>query len=77
MSWLEEIAFVAVAGGAIFFGFGILGMVSDFIFPRWKWLNDWIDTLPMMQAIDAEYEPVKETEEHSHKKFSGKTKTYS
>ncbi len=49
MSALEELAFVAGVGGVIFFGFGILGVISDFIFPRWKWLNNWIDTLPMMQ----------------------------
>lgn len=77
MSILERIAFVAWAGGLIFFGFGILGVVSDMILPHWKWLNDWIETLPMMQAVDAEYEPVEEAEEHNHKKFSVKTKTYS
>ncbi len=49
MSALEELAFVAGVGGVIFFGFGVMSVVSDFIFPRWKWLNDWIDTLPMMQ----------------------------
>jgi len=55
MSALERIIFVAGAGGVIFFGFGILGLVSDLIFPHWKWLNDWIDTLPMMQENENSY----------------------
>ena len=74
---LRGIIFVTGVIGVIFFGFGVLGVVSDLILPHWKWLNDWIDTLPMMQAVDAEYEPVEEAEEHNHKKFSVKTKTYS
>lgn len=28
------------------------GFVADIILPHCKWLNDWIDTLPMMQNDD-------------------------
>lgn len=77
MSKLDEILIILWVIGAILLMFAISGVVSDFIFPHWKWLNNWINTLPMIQAVDAEYEPVKETEEHNHKKFSGKTKTCS
>lgn len=50
MSVLDEIIFVIGAGGAIFFGFGVLGLVADFVCPHLKWLNDWINTLPMMRG---------------------------
>lgn len=30
--------------------FAVGGFVSDFILPHIKWLNDWIDTLPMMRG---------------------------
>ncbi len=49
MSALEKIAFITGAGGAIFFGFGVLGVISDVILLHWKWINDWIDTLPVMR----------------------------
>lgn len=42
---------VFVAGGVIFFGFGVLGAASDLILPHLEWLNVWIDTLPMMQKF--------------------------
>lgn len=55
MSTIEEIIFVIGGVGVIFFGFGVLGVVSDLIFPHWKWLNDWINTLPMMQKSKNSY----------------------
>lgn len=55
MNIIEGILFYIGIGGAIFFGFGIIGMVSDFIFPHWKCLNDWTDTLPMTQKDENFY----------------------
>lgn len=52
---IKDILFYIGIGGVIFFGFGVLGVVSDFIFPHCKWLNDWIDTLPMMQETEKSY----------------------
>ena len=49
MSVSDGIIFYAGIGGVIFFCFSILGVVSDLIFPHWEWLNDRIDTLPMMK----------------------------
>lgn len=46
---IEDILFYVGIGGVIFFGFGVLGVVSDLILPCWKWLNEWINTLPMAQ----------------------------
>lgn len=55
MSVLDEIIFVIGVVGVIFFGFGLWGVVSDLVFPHLKWLNDWIDTLPMMQEYKNSY----------------------
>lgn len=52
---LEEIIFVVGAEGALLFGFGILGAVCDLIFAHCKWLDDWIDTLPLMQKDENFY----------------------
>lgn len=50
MSAMEGIILVIGGVWVIFFGFGVLGVVSDLILPHWKWLNDWIDTLPMIRS---------------------------
>ncbi len=41
----------------------IAGVVADYMLPHIKPLNKWINSLPMAQAVDAEYEVIEEPEE--------------
>lgn len=52
---LEELVITLGIIDAILFIFAVSGVVSDFIFLHWKWLNDWIDTLPMIQEDENTY----------------------
>ncbi len=53
---------IAIMGGFLLI-LAAGGVVADYIFPHIKLLNKWIDTLPMAQAVDAEYEVIEEMEE--------------
>lgn len=55
MSMIEEIIFCAGVWGVILLCFGVFGAMSDLILPHWKWINDWIDTLPMIQKDENFY----------------------
>lgn len=53
---------IAIAAGLLPI-FAIAGVIADYILLHIKPLNKWIDSLPLAQVKDAEYEVVEETEE--------------
>lgn len=55
MNMQDEIIISLGIFGAFLLILTISGIISDFIFPNWKWLDNWINTLPMMTDEENSY----------------------